>query len=47
LSLPVARERFRHTSVIAPVCQGQIAGFGWYSYALALDALMHVVDGER
>ena len=29
-----AREEFRHTSLIAPVCLGSIAGFGWYSYAL-------------
>lgn len=33
------REDFRRLSVIAPVCVGQIAGFGKYSYLLALDGI--------
>lgn len=39
ISNPYAREAFRHKSVIGPVATGTIAGFGFNSYRLALQAL--------
>lgn len=41
-----SREEFRHRSLIAPVCLGQILGFGANSYLLALDASINVNVAE-
>jgi 3-dehydroquinate dehydratase II len=40
LSNVYKREPFRHTSVVAPVATGQIAGLGWRGYLLALEWLI-------
>lgn len=42
-----AREEFRHTSVIAPVCRGTIAGFGKNSYLLGLKAVYDIVSASK
>lgn len=40
ISNVMAREEFRHTSMITAVCKGIIAGFGLESYVLALDSFL-------
>ena len=46
LSNPYAREPFRHTSLIAPVAAGTVAGFGALSYRLALDAAAGLIGAK-
>ena len=45
ISNPAAREVFRHTSVVAGVADGTIAGFGLASYQLALRAIAGLLAG--
>ncbi len=40
------REEFRHTSVTAPVCTGQIAGLGLQGYLLAIEAIIELAAKE-
>lgn len=47
LSNPVAREEFRHLSVVGPVATGTVAGFGFDSYRLALDAIAARLGATR
>lgn len=37
------REEFRHTSLIAPVCAGQIVGFGPFGYHLATVSIIQII----
>jgi len=46
LSNVSSREAFRQTSLISAVCIGTIAGFGWKSYLLGLEAIAEILAGE-
>ena len=43
LSNPNAREPWRHTSVVAPVAEGSVVGFGGFGYELAARAVAHLL----
>ena len=43
ISNPQSRESWRHTSVVAPVAIGTIAGFGQQSYVLGVQAIAHYI----
>ena len=45
ISNPNAREPWRHTSVVAPVANGSIMGFGATGYELAIEALARLIGG--
>lgn len=47
LSNPASREEFRRVDVIATASKGVVAGFGWRSYLIALEALVTLLRGEQ
>lgn len=47
LSNIYSREEFRQHSLLAPVCVGQVSGFGPYSYVLGLYGLLEKIDGHQ
>ncbi len=44
ISNPASREPWRHTSVVAPVSSGTIAGFGAKGYQMAIDAIVGMIQ---
>ena len=42
-----AREEFRQKSLVAPVCLGQISGFGAHSYVLAVEAAVNAIGQDK
>ncbi|HEX8727633.1 MAG TPA: type II 3-dehydroquinate dehydratase [Ktedonobacterales bacterium] len=42
-----AREEFRHTSLLAPICRGQVVGLGWRGYLAAMEALAGLLRDAR
>jgi 3-dehydroquinate dehydratase-2 len=47
LSNTQAREAWRHTSVVAPVATGTIAGLGGHGYLLAVEAVVQLLGSDR